>query len=191
MQIKPWRKIGPEQMLVESHGRSIIIQKYLDPNTNETREYSRFSGKSFSCIILALTTKDRVLAVRQFRPAVGEITLELPGGAQKYNGQEPGLVAIQELAEETGGYEPIKVIPLLKNGCWFEPSSTDIIYYPYLFLGCKKTNGQARLDDGEYIEVAQFPWQEWVKMCEAGQIRDSKSLAITTLAQKYLTLVEI
>lgn len=190
MQIEPWKKVGPEQVLAESYGRSLITQKYLDPNTNEAREYSRFSGKNFSCIILAVTTENKVLAVRQYRPAIEEVTLELPGGSQKYQGQTPESVAREELAEETSGYEPGGIIPLLKEGCWFEASSVDIVYYPYLFTGCRKTNGQANADEGEYIELIHIPLPEWITMCDTGQIRDSKSIVVTALAKKYLAQKE-
>lgn len=185
MRIRPWRKIGAPQILAESHGRSLIIQKYLDP-TGELREYSRFKGNVFSCIILAVTAEKNVLAIQQYRPAVEEITLELPGGAQKYERQTPESVAREEFTEETSGYKPGKIIPLLKAGCWFEPSGIDIIYYPYLFLECVKTDVVTQTDDGEYIELTQIPLPEWIKKCETGQIRDSKSIVVTALAKKYL-----
>lgn len=186
MQIKPWKKIGPEQVLAKSHGRSLVVQKYLDPNNGETREYSRFHGDVFSCIILAITKENKVLIIRQYRPSVDEITLELPGGSQKYEGQLPELVAREEFAEETSEYEPGRIVPLLKEGYWFEPSSVDIIFYPYLFLECVKTEIVTKADDGEYIELIQIPLIEWIKMCETGQIRDSKSMVVTALAKNYL-----
>ena len=118
-----------------------------------------------------------------------KITLELPGGSSKYKDQSSTLLALQELAEETSGYEPQEIIALLPGGVWFEPSGWNTPFYPFLFLECRKTkNGErAKPDQGEYMEVVEIPLIEWFEMClEKGQIRDSKSITTTALAQKHL-----
>ncbi len=51
--------------------------------------------------VLALTDRNEVLLVRQFRPAVGAETLELPSGHVEA-GQTPAMAALTELQEETG-----------------------------------------------------------------------------------------
>ena|ERR1700676_4243168 len=56
--------------------------------------------------VLAATKKGSLLLVRQFRPAVGEKTLELPSGHVE-TGELPEEAARRELAEETG-YEAEK-----------------------------------------------------------------------------------
>ena len=52
-------------------------------------------------IIVAVTRQDRILMVRQFRPAVGAVTLELPAGHVD-PGEMPEQAARRELLEETG-----------------------------------------------------------------------------------------
>ena len=51
--------------------------------------------------ILAVTADGRVPLVRQFRPAVRRVTLELPGGLLDSK-ESPEAVAARELEEETG-----------------------------------------------------------------------------------------
>src|SRR4029077_7237098 len=51
--------------------------------------------------VLAATKEGSLLLVRQFRPAVGEETLELPSGHVE-NGELPEAAARRELVEETG-----------------------------------------------------------------------------------------
>lgn len=51
--------------------------------------------------ILALTTEMRIPIVRQFRPAVGEYTWELPAGTIDKR-EEPLIAAKRELSEECG-----------------------------------------------------------------------------------------
>lgn len=188
MKVKSWKMLGTSKVLAESYGRSLVVETYLDPVTEKPREYSKFHGNVFSSIILAVTTKNEVLAVRQFRPAVSGVTLELPGGSQKHRDQIPESVAKEEFSEETSGYQPGRVIPLLEKGCWFEPSSVDIIFYPYLFLDCTQTNMATETDDGEYVELVKIPLPEWLIMCETGQIQDSKSIVVTALARRHLQM---
>ncbi|MBA2462982.1 MAG: NUDIX hydrolase [Actinobacteria bacterium] len=52
-------------------------------------------------VVLALTEDGRIPLVRQFRPAVGELVLELPSGHID-EGEKPADTARRELLEETG-----------------------------------------------------------------------------------------
>jgi ADP-ribose pyrophosphatase len=60
--------------------------------------------------IVAVTGEQRVLVVRQYRPAVERYTLELPAGMRD-PGEEPEAAARRELLEETG-YEALEMEPL-------------------------------------------------------------------------------
>lgn len=51
--------------------------------------------------VVAITDDERVLAVRQYRPAVERYTIELPSGLVD-PGETPGEAAARELVEETG-----------------------------------------------------------------------------------------
>ena len=52
--------------------------------------------------VVALTTDDRMVLVRQYRHAVGEAVLEVPGGVIDPTDRDPQAAARRELAEETG-----------------------------------------------------------------------------------------
>ncbi len=52
-------------------------------------------------IVLAVTTKNEIILVRQFRPALGKYTLEFPSGSID-EGETPEQAAVRELKEETG-----------------------------------------------------------------------------------------
>ena len=51
--------------------------------------------------VLAMTSDGRIPLVKQYRPALNKITLELPGGLLE-KGEQPELTATRELMEETG-----------------------------------------------------------------------------------------
>ena len=52
-------------------------------------------------VVIAMTTDERVLAVRQYRPAVEQYTIEFPSGLVDA-GETPADAARRELLEETG-----------------------------------------------------------------------------------------
>lgn len=185
---KPWKKIGEPEILAQSRGRKLFIQKYADPYTDEIEEFTLFGSIGFASIVLAVTTEKKVLVVRQYRHANDFISLELPGGSNKYSGQSPEEVAKEELAEETSGYEPETVISLMPSSFLTEALLAYPLH-PFLFLGCQKTNHQAKPDKNEYIELVTFPIEKWINMCQTGQIRDVRSVAITALAKRYLNSI--
>lgn len=186
MTVKLWPKIGLPEILAQSDGRSLVRQKYRDPHTNEVSSFGLFQAEGFSCVVLAVTEDQKVLAIRQFRPSAEAVILELPAGRCKYPEQKPEAVAREEVAEETGGYEPDIVIPLTKKVINLEPAYSKHLFYPFLFMGCRKTDPQAKPDKGEYIETEEIPLSEWIEMCHEGKFLDPKSMVTTMLALKYL-----
>lgn len=68
--------------------------------TDDGKPYYRVSSRD-GVIVLATTERDEIVLVRQFRPALGEYTLELPAG-EVDEGETPAEAAIRELHEETG-----------------------------------------------------------------------------------------
>lgn len=69
------------------------------PDSGKFPNYS-INAPDFVCIV-AVTEKNELLLVRQFRHAVGEITLELPAGHVEQD-ETPEQSARKELLEETG-----------------------------------------------------------------------------------------
>jgi ADP-ribose pyrophosphatase len=77
-----------------------LVSKHLAENTAAEPYYALESADYVS--ILALTAQTgEVVMVRQYRPAVEQLTLELPAGHVEA-GQTPEEAARQELLEETG-----------------------------------------------------------------------------------------
>ena len=65
-----------------------------------TEPYYRINSPD-GVIVLAITTSGRLILVRQFRPALGDYTLEFPAGGIDH-GESPTAAAHRELIEETG-----------------------------------------------------------------------------------------
>ncbi|MBU1083970.1 MAG: NUDIX hydrolase [Candidatus Omnitrophota bacterium] len=75
--------------------------KGMDPSGKEHQYYAVKPDDYVS--ILAVTTDNRVILIRQYRPAVEAYVLELPSGHVD-KGEAPEASAKRELLEETGYY---------------------------------------------------------------------------------------
>ena len=93
---------------------TLVEKKVLTNIGNE--EYFHSIDQYDYVSILALTQDNKVPLVKQFRPAINKISLELPGGLLDRKDEPPECAARRELYEETG----------------FE-SQRDLIY-----LGCRR-----------------------------------------------------
>jgi ADP-ribose pyrophosphatase len=101
---------------------------------------------------VALTAEGQVIMIRQYRHALGETILEIPGGCIDATDTDPEMAIRRELLEETGyAFEQVgymgKVSP--------NPSTNTNIMHMFLATGGKKVAGQ-NLDANEEIEVLLF-----------------------------------
>jgi 8-oxo-dGTP pyrophosphatase MutT (NUDIX family) len=130
--------------------------------------------------VVALDAENRVCLLRQYRHAAGGWLWELPAG--KLDAREaPLLCAQRELEEEAG----------MQAGDW--QSLGRIVSSPgvfteviHLFLARALTAVPARAEEHEVIEVHWFAWAEALRMAQAGEIEDAKTLAGLLRAQAFV-----
>ncbi len=115
---------------------------------------------------VALTENNEVVMVRQYRHALGETIMEIPGGC--VDDTDPSLQAgiERELLEETGytftDYEYLgKISP--------NPSTNNNLMHMYLARGGRKVQEQ-QLDHNEEIEVYLFSIEEIKQMLKENKI---------------------
>lgn len=177
-------EVVKEEVLIEKYGKKVINRYFQDPD-KETRDFLLWGGKVTPVIILPITIDREIIAVQQFRRAANEYLIEIPGGNPK-NEESIEACSRRELLEETG-YRAGEIISL-QSALWFEPASCFTPYVPVLALNCKKTSKQL-LDETEQAEIEEpmlIEQREWLKMIHQGEIRDSKTIAVTFLALPYL-----
>jgi len=98
--------------------------------------------------VLALTEDNKVVLVKQYRHALGQVGMEVPGGVID-EGETPEEACRRELLEETG-YE-FEQYHYLGKIC-ANPATTTNFTHMYLATGGKKVAEQ-QLDDTEDVEV--------------------------------------
>lgn len=133
-------------------------------------------------IILAITMDNKLILVRQFRPALEEYTLEFPSGGIEKN-EKPLDAAKRELYEETG-YRCSKFKAVGKN---LDPMSNRISGKFFLFVGfhAEKDNNFIHTED---IEVLTVNKSKFMNLVNKGDFNQISAIAAFALGQwnKYI-----
>jgi ADP-ribose pyrophosphatase len=149
--------IDIEQMDVESGG-----------GCHHTYQIIRHPG---GAAVLPVHDDGSVSLIRQLRPAVDEILLEIPAGRLS-PAELPAVCASRELLEETG----ITAANLVSLGrVCSSPGVFDEVVH--LFAATGLVQGAAQPEDDEEIEVLRLPLSEVMGMVADGRISDGKTMA--------------
>jgi len=148
-----------------------ILAKTMKP---DEAPYYSLRLPDYSAIV-AITSDQRIVAVRQYRPAVERYTIELPSGLVD-PGETPAEAASRELLEETG-YQAGEVEVLgpmepdtgrLGNRIWSCVST-----------GVRRVTGREP-EDG--IEVVTYSPAELARATASGEFRHALHVAILMMA---------
>lgn len=138
----------------------------LPDGTTALREVVEHPG---GVCVAALTEKEELLFVEQFRYPYMETVLELPAGKLEY-GEDPFEAGKRELLEETGAaaenYRDLGKLYPTPGYCG------EIIH---MYLAENLTFSEQHLDEDEFLEVRRIPLEEAFQMVMRNEIRDSKT----------------
>ena len=164
-----------------------IVKLKLDeielPNGNHaSREVVNHPG---GVAVVALTDKNEVLFVRQYRYPYGEIVLELPAGKLE-KGCSPLENGKRELLEETGavGYNYVSL-----GASYSSPGFCDETVYMYM-CRIEKFNSQ-HLDEDEFLNVERIPLDKAVEMILNNQVFDGKTQTAVLKAAMLLGINKV
>jgi ADP-ribose pyrophosphatase len=140
----------------------------LPDGSQGTREYIKHPG---AVAVIALTDDRQILLERQYRYPSRREFIEIPAG--KLEPGEPHLAtAKRELLEETG-YRAAEWTRL----CVLDTAIGYTDERIELFLARQLTQGERKLDPGEFLEVFFTPFDEALAMVRDGRISDVKTIA--------------
>lgn len=113
-----------------------------------------------------------ILLVKQFRPALHDMTLEIPAGKLEY-GEDPAACGLRELNEETG-YE-CDSLELVQHFV-STPGFCDENLWIYEAKGLRKAEHKLPMDPDEDISQMWIELDEAYEMACRGKIVDAKTL---------------
>ena len=136
------------------------------------REIVRHHGGAGVCAV----ENGRICLVRQWRVALGEMTLEIPAGKLE-EGEDPAACAARELTEETGLIaDGLELIAYSAGAPGFTNETTRI------FRATGLRRGSSHPDEGELVDVAWVPLDEVLAGIRAGLIDDGKTIVAAQAA---------
>ncbi|MDR0992425.1 MAG: NUDIX hydrolase [Ruminococcus sp.] len=157
-------------------GRIITVRRDIaDLDGKEVdRELVLHSG---GVCVIALTDKNEVIMVKQYRYPFSEVLLEVPAGKLE-PGEDHRFAALRELREETGAvpehFEYLGVI---------YPTVAYLNEKIHIYLATGLTFTKTDFDEDEYIDIEKMPLETAVKMVMSNEIKDAKTIAAVLMAK--------
>ena len=144
--MKAWQKLSEEP---QRFGRRALLRRWFMLPDGQQAEYVVMDEPRV-VTILALTSENRVVLVRQYRPGPEQILLEMPGGAVEED-EEPLAAAARELLEETG-----YVGDLALAGESLHCAYSTRRRFAFAARNCRKV-AEPNPDATEFVEVVELP----------------------------------
>jgi ADP-ribose pyrophosphatase len=142
------------------------------------REFIKHPG---AVAIVPLFDDNSVLLERQYRYPMHQAILEIPAGKLEF-GEDPLLCAKRELKEETG-YEAKEWIFLGK----IHPVISYSTEFIDIYLAKGLVQGQATLDDEEFLDIFRATVPEISEWIKKGSITDVKTIISHYWLKDYLS----
>lgn len=138
----------------------------LSDKSRDWREVVFHNGGAGVCVV-----KDQKMClVRQYRVAIGRMTLEIPAGKID-KGEHPAVCAARELREETGIVAGRMEFLANSNGApGFTNEKTRV------FVAKDITMEESAPDEGEFVDVVWLPVEDVIEAIRAGLIEDAKTV---------------
>ena len=162
----------------EWEGRIFSVEHLLvelSDGSRDWREIVRHHGGAGVVAVMG----GRVCLVRQYRVALGQMTLEIPAG--KVDPGEPrDVCAARELTEETGLVaERLELLTESYGAPGFTNEHTSVYFAHGL------TQGASRPDEGEFVGVVWVDVEDAVEAIRQGLIQDAKTVEGILAAKAY------
>ena len=158
-------------------GKRVSVEEVIY-NIGNKQIYREHVKAGDAVVILAITSDNKVLMVREARSAINKIILGLPAGKIE-KGENPEEAAIRELEEETGfKAQNIKFLRNFYTSCGYTDEKVSI----YLANDLIKT--KQNLDIDEELEVLKIPLKSFKEMIDKNEIITA-STTITGLHYFY------
>ncbi len=131
---------------------------------------------------VAITKEGKVIMERQYRHALGEVGMEIPGGCVDDTDPDLETAIRRELLEETGySFQQLEYLGRTSAN----PSTNNNLMHMFLATGGEK-NAEQKLDDNEDIEVELISLEELKQLIRDNAIVQSMHVTCILYALRKL-----
>lgn len=142
------------------------------------REYVIHPG---AVVVVPVLGNGNLLLERQFRYPLGRVFIELPAGKIDA-GESPLETGRRELLEETGYSAQEWVYLGLQHPCI--GYSNEVIH---IYLARGLSSGEHNRDEDEALQLFEASLEQCLKMIQAGELTDGKTIVALFRAEKFLS----
>ena len=167
---------------------SLIEGKFVDPSGAEfTRTFVRSPGAVGIIALDGDKGSRKVVLVRQYRPALGVTTLEIPAGMRDLEGEDPILTAHRELEEEAG----LVAATMVDLGRHISaPGMSDSFVNLFLATELTETKIDRHGPEEQFMTIEKIGFERCIEMIKLGEIQDAKTviglLLVALTAKTYI-----
>lgn len=159
-----WKVTNP-RIIFSTPVMNVLTSEVVCKRNGKEKDFYRLDFSSWVNIV-AVTKKQEIVFIRQYRFGSGQLEIEIPGGAVE-KGEDPLVGGLRELLEETGySGENARIIGKVCPN----PAIQDNFCYTVLVENVTKT-AEPHLDDMEDIEVFTIKCDELPELMRNGSIQ--------------------
>jgi ADP-ribose pyrophosphatase len=159
-----------QEIVFKGHLLRIRVDTVALPNGEiANREIVEHPG----AVAVVAVADGQVLMVRQFRYAIGQLSLELPAGCLDQAGEAVEAAAARELSEETG-HDAARLIYL--GRIHSSPGFSNEVTHLLAAEGLQQAR-EAHTDADEFVDLVHVPLVDALAMIQRGEITDAKTIA--------------
>lgn len=174
--------IAAEQLFDGSFLHAQKLTVMLPNGKTACREVTRHRG---AVAIVPIWPDNTITLVRQFRPAINRVSVEVPAGLLNLK-EEPITAAKRELAEETGIHaENWHYLATIASSPGFSDETVT------LYAATGLTNGETHFDEDEFLIPERIPMAQVHAMILNGDICNASTVSAFLLTCDKLRCCEI
>ena len=166
-----------ERVVHSGHIFDLVTARFTSPEGEVfERDIVRHPG---AVSVVPVDAEGRIVMVRQYRPALDELLLEIPAGKRDVAGEPPELTAQRELAEEIGMRAgSLDLLGTFANA----PGFSDELSWVYLGRDLHDVPRDVQGIEESHLVIERISFAEARAMIVDGRLTDTKTIIGVLLA---------
>lgn len=166
-----------ERIVHSGHIFDLVTARFASPEGDVfERDIVRHPG---AVSVVPIDADGRIVMVRQYRPALDELLLEIPAGKRDVADEPPQVTAQRELAEEIGMRAgDLRLLGTFANA----PGFSDELSWVYLGRDLRTVPREVQGIEESHLVIERITFAEARTMIADGRLTDTKSIVGILLA---------